>query len=339
MRVLIAGIAGASLGTEIAKALRLAGGYQVFGADISPLAYGHYDENFEATEVVGRDDYIGQLLAICQKQAIDVVVAGADQTAGLISADADRFAQGGISVCQNTPEVVRVCSDKALCFERLKQIGVRIPETRSISNAEDLENFPMPCVIKPAKDSGGSAYVFFARDRAEAKLYARYLLNNGKQPIAQAYLDHIAGEFTVGVLSLSDGRVAGSVALKRSFANKLSIAAAGSDFLISSGYSQGEIRDFPAIRAAAEKIASALGSVGPLNIQGRLAGDGSFVPFEINPRFSATTFLRALAGFHEVDVFLRHLSGQQELPALSAKPGWYLRTLAETRVDNLVDRQ
>jgi len=35
--VLIAGIVGASLGTEIAKSLRLAGGYHVIGCDPSPL--------------------------------------------------------------------------------------------------------------------------------------------------------------------------------------------------------------------------------------------------------------------------------------------------------------
>ena len=62
-RILIAGIAGASLGTEIAKCLRHAGGYEIFGCDISPYAYGHYDPNFENTFLVERGRYIVDLLA------------------------------------------------------------------------------------------------------------------------------------------------------------------------------------------------------------------------------------------------------------------------------------
>ncbi|MBT9145434.1 MAG: hypothetical protein DDT42_01305 [candidate division WS2 bacterium] len=37
--VLIAGVGGASLGTEIFKSLRRSGNYSVVGADISPYAY------------------------------------------------------------------------------------------------------------------------------------------------------------------------------------------------------------------------------------------------------------------------------------------------------------
>ena len=37
--VLIAGIGGGSLGTEIAKSLRLAGAYRILGCDVSPLAF------------------------------------------------------------------------------------------------------------------------------------------------------------------------------------------------------------------------------------------------------------------------------------------------------------
>ena len=49
IKVMIAGIGGASLGTEILKSLVLAGNYKVFGCDISSTAYGLYDEDFEKT--------------------------------------------------------------------------------------------------------------------------------------------------------------------------------------------------------------------------------------------------------------------------------------------------
>ncbi|MDI6797077.1 MAG: ATP-grasp domain-containing protein, partial [Desulfatibacillaceae bacterium] len=98
-----------------------------------------------------------------------------------------------------------------------------------------------------------------------------------------------------------------------------------------SGYSQGYIGDFPEVRKVAENIAQSAGSTGPLNIQGRLH-NGVFYPFEINPRFSATTYLRALAGFNEIDFFIRFLeTGEYEAPGTISE-GYYLRSLCETFV-------
>ncbi|MCS6955556.1 MAG: hypothetical protein NZM44_04305 [Candidatus Calescibacterium sp.] len=38
-KVFVAGIGGASLGTEIVKALMLANNYEIYGGDISDLSY------------------------------------------------------------------------------------------------------------------------------------------------------------------------------------------------------------------------------------------------------------------------------------------------------------
>jgi carbamoyl-phosphate synthase large subunit len=102
--------------------------------------------------------------------------------------------------------------------------------------------------------------------------------------------------------------------------------------LISSGYSQGLIDDFPQVRAVAEKIAVAIGSTGPLNVQGRVR-DGVLVPFEINPRFSASTYLRAMAGFNEVDLYLQFINDGVVSPPPPIRPGYYLRSLSEVYVE------
>ena len=80
---------------------------------------------------------------------------------------------------------------------------------------------------------------------------------------------------------------------------------------ISTGYSQGffvkdrEAQDF------CEKLASDLGSMGPLNIQLRKS-KGKIYVFEIHPRFSGTTPCRADVGFNEPDILLRnHLLGHK----------------------------
>lgn len=124
----------------------------------------------------------------------------------------------------------------------------------------------------------------------------------------------------------------GSIAMRREFPSKLSYLVNNALCTISTGYSQGLVDDFPLVRHQCERIASLLGSSGPLNIQGRVR-DGQFIPFEINPRFSATTFLRHLAGFCELSMFIDFLLSRTR-PHVDpvVVPGYYLRTLAECYV-------
>jgi len=86
--ILIAGIAGASLGTEIAKSLRDAGGYRVLGCDINPLAYGHFDQAFDVTFNADPDAYIESVLRIAQDNAVRVIIPGGEVPAKLLAAAA-----------------------------------------------------------------------------------------------------------------------------------------------------------------------------------------------------------------------------------------------------------
>lgn len=331
-KVLIAGIGGASLGTEILKSLELAGGRKVYGCDISRTAYGLYEPAFVKTYLISRENYVDQVVACCRDAGADFLVPGGEQPMVLLGAEAERFEAEGVRVLMNSPEVIRVCSDKASTFQVLQGLGVPVPRTAAIADDFDPETVGLPCIVKPAKDSGGSLGVFFAPSAEEVRVYADYIRRMGRTPIAQEYVDDSEGEFTIGVLSMPDGRTVGSIALRRVFDSKLSVSYRGRGGLISSGYSQGYIDDFPELRQQAERIAQALGSTGPINVQGRVR-DGVLMPFEINPRFSASTHLRALAGFNEIDMLIRyHVTGQlpQSPPIRS---GWYLRSLNERFVD------
>lgn len=332
--VLVAGIAGASLGTEIAKALRLAGGYRLIGCDISPLAFGHYGKLFDRTFLVSRQRYVDDVISIAREEGVRIIVPGAEEPTSVLAAQNVRLVGKGIDLATNDPELVERMSDKSRCFAALERLGFAIPRTVPITDARSLDAIPLPCVIKPATGSGGSAFVFFARDRDEAEVYATYIAKNGRTGIAQQYVPHEGGEFTVGVLSGRDKSIEGVVALKRVFPSKLSVHSRGADFLISSGVSQGHIGEYREICATAAAIASALGSKGPLNIQGRVDKTGRFLPFEINARFSATTYLRSLAGFNEVDHYVRRLLGLVPTKPLVARPGWYFRSLTEAFVSD-----
>lgn len=334
IRVLVAGIGGASLGTEILKCLRDAGGYTVFGCDVSSYAYGHYEEGIADSVLVARDSYVESILKLCASRGIRAVIPGGEEPLRLLSEGAEDFRRADVLVAANSPETIAVCSNKARLFEELRRLDLAMPWTAAVGHVSEFEalgSVPYPCVIKPSTGSGGSRFVFLASDRGEASVYVSYLLKNGRPALVQEYLPLDQGEFTVGTLALPDGRLVGSVAMRRIFDAQVSVLTRTEAGLISSGYSQGLIDDFPEVRAQAEKVAVALGSVGPMNVQGRVRG-GTFVPFEINPRFSASTYLRAMAGFNEVDIYLRSILEPPPPARSRVRSGYYLRSLCELRV-------
>ncbi|NVM21084.1 MAG: ATP-grasp domain-containing protein [Desulfobacterales bacterium] len=331
MRVLIAGIGGASLGTEILKCLCLSGDYTVYGCDISNLAYGHYEEGFAKTFVVDHEHYVESVLDICLKEHVQCIIPGGEEPMLLLSKTIEAFQNEGIRLACNSLDVVDICSNKDNTFEFLAQHGFNIPLTISAADPDDLENMVFPCVIKPATGSGGSNFVFVAEDRDEAQTYIQYLSRNGLQAIVQEYIGLDEGEFTVGVLCLPGCQIAGSIALRRCFHNKLSVLVKTKTALLSTGYTQGYIADFPKVRATAERIASCIQSEGPINIQGRVRNE-ELIPFEINPRFSASTYLRAMAGMNEVDIYLKYLVTGELQKLEKIRPGYYLRSFSEVYV-------
>lgn len=328
IKVMVAGIGGASLGTEIRKSLTLAGGYEIFGCDVSKTAYGLYEQAFAGTWRVSRDNYVASVLDACIESGASFLIPGGEQPMTLLGAANKTFADAGIRLLANTPEVIALFSDKEKTFRRLAGCGIPIPRTVVVSTKVDLEQVGLPCIVKPATGSGGSAAVFFAVTPEEAMIYAEFIRRSGNRPVAQEYLDESEGEFTIGVLSFPDGRLAGSVALRRALDAKLSVAYRGRGGLVSSGYSQGHIGEYRELCFQAQKIAEAIGSRGPINIQGRVS-NGVLLPFEINPRFSASTYLRAMAGFNEVDILIKFMLDGATPTLPSIKPGWYLRSLSE----------
>ena len=90
-KVMVAGIGGASLGTEILKCLRKARRYQIYGCDISGYAYGHYEKGVTETFVVSRERYVECVLKLCVAKGIRVIIPGGDEPAVLLGSAAADF--------------------------------------------------------------------------------------------------------------------------------------------------------------------------------------------------------------------------------------------------------
>ena len=310
--VLVTGVSGGSIGEQVCKSLAL--GRQAYRVVVT-------NTEREATHVVAADcreslplasaaDYVDRLLELIAQHRIAFVIPGSEPELIRISCELSAFEGSGATVLVNAPEVIATCVDKQQTIAFLSAQGFQTPQTFIVEQGQSLGEmpFPFPCIVKPVHGGGGSANTFLAQDEEELRFFIRYLTKYGAVPLIQEYIPDAETEYTVGVLHSPAGKHLGTVVLRRQIlaglSNRLRAAnhtgrpELGKVLAVSSGISQGDIVDFEPVRLAAEQMAHALGSVGPLNIQGRWDGN-RFVPFEINPRFSGTTPMRALAGFNE----------------------------------------
>lgn len=339
IRVLVTAIGEAAVGGQILKALRLAETpYYIVGVDMSPLNldYSKVDVCY-IVPAASNPAYIKKLREICLKEKISVLIPGSEPELIEISKKRDKFHEIGVTPIVGSKEMIELCSDKWRTYEFLKDNGFNYPKTVLVENERDVKDVDFyPIIIKPAKSSSGSKNVFVAQNHAEASFFVDFLKRQSCIPLIQEYVGSYDEEYTVGVLALQGGQVFGSIALRKHLTGlnkKLGVRSYTEprDLVISTGISQGEIRDFFQVRKDAEKIAEKLGVEGPINIQGRNTKNG-LCTFEINPRFSGTTSVRALLGYNEPDIFIRFLVLGEKPSKVTFKKGYVMRGLAENYV-------
>ncbi len=346
--VLITAIGGGGHGEQILKALRLADGgkYYIFGADMNPHCPQFALADVAMTLPRGTDpEYVDAVLDVCRRNAIRVVFHGCEPELKVMSRARARFAEADILLPINPPGVIETCMDKRATADFLQAAGFEPPRFVELHRPEDVGTVDwFPVIAKPSVGGGGSADCYIAQTPEQLRLLADYLeLGTGwRQFFVQEYVGAPDAEFTVGVLHDLDGNFLNSIAVHRELKSQLNIRVRvpnrtgrrelGEQLVVSSGISHGRVDRYPEVTGPCERIAHALGVRGAINIQCRLV-DGAVKVFEINPRFSGTTSIRALMGYNEPDVLIRHhLLGDAVAPRFPYRTGMVLRSLSETVV-------
>lgn len=339
VKVLITGVGGGGFGLEIMKALRLSEiPYYICGADMSKQSLGllKADEGYVIPPAI-HSGYIPRILDICENKGIQVIFPGSEPELKVLSENRKIFGEKGIFLPLNSREVINLCMNKKQTFIFLKKKGVNIPKTVVVDSEKDVGVVDfLPAVIKPYLGGGGSKNVFIAQDKEELSFFCRYIIKHGGKALVQQYIGSPDNEYTVGVLSDREGEIISAVAIKRyilsGLSNRLKVPSITNNkeiLAVSSGISQGEVVNEIEILDQCRKIASTIRSKGPLNIQLRFV-DNKVYPFEINPRFSGTTHMRALAGVNEPDLLTRKYVLKEDIPKdIIAKNGLVIRGLEE----------
>jgi len=334
--VLITGVGGGGVGEQVMKSLRLCGDhYRIIGTDMTKFSIGLYKADTMYLLPPAKDEhYVDKLLEVCGKEKAQVLVPGSEPELRTISEQRQRFSEQGILLLINSQEVIDRCMNKWKTHQWLVENGFKSPDS-CLPDETGTLGIELPAIVKPAIGGGGSFNCYMAQDGNELLFFLDYIRKQGIVPMVQRYTGAADSEYTVGVLTdMVSKELLGSIALRREItsglSNRMRIPThdGKATLVVSSGISQGEFRDYPQVRQECERIALALGSRGPLNIQCRVY-EGEVYVFEINPRLSGTTYLRALAGRNDPDILIRrHLLGDNA-PLTKYTEGLALRGLTE----------
>jgi carbamoyl-phosphate synthase large subunit len=339
---MVTAIGGIGVGEQIVKALRIAGGYRIIGADVNPeVPQSLLVDEFDTLPRANDPRYLDELLRIARQYSASAIFYGSEAELRVMSEESERIRDAGFFLPLNPAEVIEAGMDKMATMRFLESNGFSTPRSTTITDLDAaLEIDYFPAVVKPVYESGGSRDVHIVQSADELRLLIQ--LMPAKTLMIQEYVGRPDAEYTVGVLHDMDGRFVNSIALHRRLDGLLNIRHStpnrtkrqelGSELVISSGVSHGFVDRFPQVTKTCERIAASLGVFGPVNIQCRLVGNEVYV-FEINPRFSGTTSIRAMFGYNEPDVLIRrHLLGEDVETRFPYGKGLVLRSLTETLV-------
>ena len=129
------------------------------------------------------------------------------------------------------------------------------------------------------------------------------------KPIIQEYLGDLNQEYTCGATCI-DHEIITIISLRRTLKN--------------GNTQQAFCEKTDEIDAYIRKLTLSLKPYGPVNFQLRLTERGPVV-FEINPRFSGTTPIRALFGVNEVEAVIKNLSAAEPKGQYKEKEGVVIR--------------
>lgn len=309
--ILVTGVGGRSVGSGIVHALCRSPSAQkekwnVIGADADAFSWGLYITH-QATLLpfASAPGYTEAVLRAVDHFALDAIIPGTEAETERLTRDRALLP---VPVIANSPVIIPLMMDKRLAEQRLRELGLPFILSYTLEqSALAVSTHGFPLIAKPSVGTGGSRGLAMLFDQAELD---RYIANTAPatRPMLQPYLGTPEEEYTVGVLSTPAGQLIDTIIMRRKLMGLSLLDAREKDgrrAAISTGYSQGFFIEDAEIREFCEALSLSLGSRGPLNLQLRRHA-GQLYVFEIHPRFSGTTTMRADAGFNEPDVLLRH---------------------------------
>ena len=299
-KVLVTAVGGI-VGEGIIKSLKFANisdhtpvKYEIFGVDISAQAAGLYRcDHGILIPPASSPNYIDFIIKIIKENQIDALYVGSDvELVNIVKAKKRIETETDAVVITNPIEVIDTARDKWKTFEFLKSSHLPLAMSSLPQDKEKLiQKYNFPLVVKP-REGYGSLHFYVVNNMEETEQAINMIQKSGWRAMVQEYLNANYEEFTSGITIDRTGRyVMSSITIRKTPKSGQTYKAV--------------IDSFDEIRKSAEEVAKKLGARSAVNIQAKFNGNEAKV-FEINPRFSATTPMRAIAGINEPDIIFRN---------------------------------
>ena len=292
--VLVPG-ASAPAGINTIKSLKLASFKgNVLSIDSNKLSAGFYLSDFREVSPEAEDGgYLDFLFKIIEKYEINVLMPSSGYDIFPFSENKEKLRNLGVIAVISDRDVLEICRDKVLTFERLKK-RFNLPYTTEDKNT--ITEFPILCKPRFGK---GSRDIIKINDFSELD----YVSSRYSDMIYQEYLP--GEEFTIDVLSDFDSNPIISVPRVR-LQTKGGISTKGKIVL-----------EKELIEESFE-IAKFLKIVGPCCIQMKKDKDNAFKLVEINPRLGGGTIFTTLAGANFPKMIIDLIEGKKiKIPSIS----------------------
>lgn len=291
LTVLVLGVGG-NVSQGIQKALAR-GSLQcrVVAACVEPRSLGlHMADRAYISPSAADPDFMPWLLHVCRRERVRAIMSGVEEVLTVLAQQATRIHELTGAVCVvSTPGVLAIGRDKLRTCQWLEANDLPFPRYADASDVDEVARLQAMCGLPLiAKPRIGKS----SQDVALLRTDAQVDTARGRDDLVlQEHLGDFTNELTVGCFCDREGRVRGTIVMRRE--------------LLSGTTYRAEVVEHAEARAVTERIVAALRPAGPCNVQLRVAA-GRPVPFELNVRFSGTTSARTHFGFDEVDAALRH---------------------------------
>lgn len=265
-------------------------------------------------------EYIDMILEVCKKYSINTILSGATWESKILSKHNNELKERGIIPLVNNQNLIEIGDDKWETFKFLKSKSIGTPETfEEIETAIKFFSSSTKLVIKPKKGRG-SQNIFISNNHEELISICNFFKVKNIDFIIQEHISNANREYTVGVINDKTGRLVQSIVMQRN--------------LLGGATGYAKVCEHSPINDFCEDVALKLRSTGPINIQLRLDDKENPLIFEINPRFSGSAIMRALAGFNEPDMIIRNFVLNEEITKVSIKENnEYYRVFQEIEIE------
>lgn len=290
---------GAVIGHGVVKSIRHSSDLKntyIIGIDCNPDSAGfmHCDKHYVG-KTVSFPGYIDEILDICKKESVDVFIPLIEEEFLLVDDNIPRFNRIGTRVILQPRRILETFLDKYSTAIALKDAGIPTPETllftpESLSAIFDMaERHGFPLFAKPRRGRSSKGQVLI---NSEQQIVMYMDILKGQPYVIQEFLSEESEEYTCGVFKTPGMSEPYSIALKRKLLNGMTVSA--------------EVVFDDSLSSLCKYVACRFPVDGSLNVQLRKKNGVPYV-FEINPRYSSTSYIRAMCGFNDVEMGIHYI--------------------------------